>query len=975
MKTFHNSNQFKYLLIFIVAFVLSISQVLGQATIKGVVRDASDNAPLIAVNVLLGGTSTGTVTNYNGEYLLNVQEGTHVVEIIYLGYGTIFDTITISKGESLELNYKMEVVSITGDAVIVTAQARGQLGAVNEQVNSNKIVSVVSSERISEFPDDNAAQSLSRLPGVHLSGSQVVIRGIQPKMNKILINGVEMPSTEANTRGVSLDMISSNMLSGIEVFKTVTPDMDADAVGGVVNLRFQEAPEGLKYSVLAQGTYNPLRENASSKVWGSYSNRFLENQLGMSLNLNYNKSNGGYDDARYRYGTETKSPILGQSTYWFDQLDAQDRISESETYGGSLMLDYKMGNGKIIFNSMITEKHNNNLTHTNAYNVDFYSISIEHNDYSSLLLNNSLQFDQQIGRLKFNAAGSYISYTRNTAYDYEYNFQPTIQSMDPISNEERKAMDPYDIYDNIIDSSITSVTMNKFSWSPEDYNENRVNASLDLEAPFTLSDWLDIKIKTGGKYRKMSRDYDALDYRYGDDISSSTVHEGFSDWLTAQGVENWQADLRYTDFANPDYSAKYGNESYEDSRYALQWTLNPALMDEMALNQINTNDLQETGESFTKDYWGDEKLYAAYFMGEINLWSRLLIIPGVRYESLTYDYSAQKVASPTKNIYNIVDILNKPVTHTNLLPHLHTRLKVLEWFDVRFSFNKTLTRPDYDYLVPKIYYDLAYSTFYAGNYNLKPAVSTNYDLSFSFHSDKIGLITIGAFTKEIEDIFYSQQTLLKNIPDSNIIAEFPVEDNPSLLNSTTDFYVNSPNNAFLKGMEFEWQSNFSYLPFPFNGLVLNLNYTRVWSETDYPVFRVTKEYINEYPYIIDVQDDTISTNNLIDQAKDIGNISVGYDYKGFSARFSFRYQGPIVGEIAADPVENGYTEKQYSFDLAIKQQIPVKFIRLEAFFNVVNLTNVPYGTYTVYPDLGHTTTRSRYSGQQFQLGIRLRNKN
>ncbi len=133
---------------------------------------------------------------------------------------------------------------------------------------------MVSAARIQELPDANAAESLGRLPGISVVRSggeadEVVIRGMAPKYNRVLINGVELTSSDPNNQSVNLSMISSNMLAGMEVKKTVTADMDANVIGGVVNLELREAkvevPGVPQYSFLVQGGYNAL-SNAYNKL-------------------------------------------------------------------------------------------------------------------------------------------------------------------------------------------------------------------------------------------------------------------------------------------------------------------------------------------------------------------------------------------------------------------------------------------------------------------------------------------------------------------------------------------------------------------------------------------------------------------------------------------------------------------------------------------------------------------------------------
>ncbi len=961
--------------LFLGIFILCNTLANGQSRVYGVIKDSLTNEPLIAATVVIEGTTTGTVTDYNGNYSLFIKEGSYVLNISYLGYTSKQVPFTIKADENVEINNGLAMETVLGGEIVISAQARGQLGAVNRQLNSDKVMNAVSSERIKEFPDDNAAQSISRLPGVHLDGSSVVIRGIEPKMNKILINGVEMPSTDADSRSVSMGMISSNMLSGIEVFKTVTPDMDADAIGGVVNLRLQEAQEGFKYSVLAQESYNSQEKNYSSKLWLDFSNRFLDNRLGLAVNANYGVSNGGYDnvDVGYTY-LNNVAGSEEDDTYYIDDITVKDRKSHSSDYGGSVILDYSIRGGKIIFNSMLSNKVNNSLTNSDVHNItdSRRQLNNEHSEEETHLWSNSLQIDKEFGRIKLDGAVSYIIYKSNPVYNYNYDWETTSKSYSGIDDDVRLTMDPVDIYDYAIDTVWSSITNNLYNWEPKKYNENRINATFNAEVSAYNSRDIDIKIKVGGKYNKMHRELDAERLTYGDQVNPEEIHSDFSDYVTAQGQENWRSELKFPYFRDYDYDI---NDNFMNGLgYSMPYIVDIDKTDKMATELIDKDKLQPTESCYKDDYWGGEELFAGYIMAQIKLWNRLTIIPGFRFESMSYDYSALKTATYSKGTFTVLDTLNKPTTHNDFLPHLHTKLTATNWLDVRFSFNQTLTRPDYKYIVPKLYFNTVAGSGYAGNPYLKPARSSNFDLNLSLHSDKVGLVTIGAFYKKIDGIFYAQESLIKNIPDSLVLAEFPIDDYSTLASGETDYYINNPNMAYLRGMEMEWQSNFSFLPFPFNGIVLNANYTHVWSETDYPKHRVEQVRLTVYPYLKTVENDTVYTNRLIKQANDLGNISLGYDYKGFSVRFSFRFQGNVMSSVSSTYADVEFTKNTYTYDLAIKQQIPAKFARMEVYFNGKNLTNEPSGTYSTYPNLGNRTTQLRYSGPTFQLGFRVRSK-
>ncbi len=279
-----------FLLMFLLSLFVSSSNAQQNGKIQGVVKDSTTGSALFGANVYLQGTSLGAASNIDGKYqILSVPPGSYNLAVRYIGYKSHIVKINVPSGKTLEINVVLASEAIEGQTVTVTAQAQGQRAAINQQLTSNTIVNVVSSERIHQLPDDNAATALSRLPGVSLmNGDQVVIRGVQAKYNQILLNGIELPSTDMNTRATDLGFISSNLLSGIEVIKALTPDMDANALGGVVNLRLREAPSGLHFDALAQGNYNSTDHVADNyKFWASISNRFFNDKLGVFLARKY----------------------------------------------------------------------------------------------------------------------------------------------------------------------------------------------------------------------------------------------------------------------------------------------------------------------------------------------------------------------------------------------------------------------------------------------------------------------------------------------------------------------------------------------------------------------------------------------------------------------------------------------------------------------------------------------------------------
>jgi hypothetical protein len=193
--------------LFVILIVLFSSQALWSATgrIEGKVTDATTGEALFGANVILTGTSLGSATDMDGKYFIpNVSAGTYTLKASYIGYKSDTIKIVLKEDERLVLNIKLEPVGVSAKEVVVTAQASGQNAAINQQLSSKNIVDVVSSARIQELPDANAAESVGRLPGISLvrnggEATQVVIRGLQPQYNMITIDGVPIPANDAGS--------------------------------------------------------------------------------------------------------------------------------------------------------------------------------------------------------------------------------------------------------------------------------------------------------------------------------------------------------------------------------------------------------------------------------------------------------------------------------------------------------------------------------------------------------------------------------------------------------------------------------------------------------------------------------------------------------------------------------------------------------------------------------------------------------
>ena len=421
-----------FLILFLGVSMSSMAATRGK--IEGFVKDAITGDPLPGANVMLEGTSLGAASDLKGRYFMtNVPPGDYVLVVRYIGYKEKKIPIRIKAGQTLYQDVALEFVVVKGKEVVITAQAEGQMSAINQQLAARSIVNVVSSARIQELPDANAAESVGRLPGVSVKrsggeGNKVVIRGLSPKYNSITVNGVKLASTGSGDRSTDISMISPFMLQGIEVIKAITPDQDADVLGGTVNFRFRKAPRGkpgLRFDGIVQGGYNGLTDSfGDRKFVFSASNRFFNNKLGLFAQADIERRNRSADQLNVNYD------IINPSLKEWNRVVAQSATFQKvgrikNRYGAALVLDYQLKNGSLIFsnfgNRSGTDVQTQRETFSTSTNTHSYAINDNSNDLT--LVTNALNFEYDFNKVRVDAVVA-NSFAENEApLNLSYNFQ------------------------------------------------------------------------------------------------------------------------------------------------------------------------------------------------------------------------------------------------------------------------------------------------------------------------------------------------------------------------------------------------------------------------------------------------------------------------------------------------------------------------------------------------------------------------
>ncbi len=961
-----------------------LSQTSG--TITGKVTDAQTGGGLPGANVLIVGTSLGAATTLSGTYVISdVPVGSYRMRVSYVGYRPAEKEVRAIGGKILTQDFKLEAVALKGKAVVVTAQASGQNAAINEQLSSNRIMNAVSAARIRQLPDVNAAESVGRLPGVYLvrqggEGTELAIRGMAPQYNRVMIDGVEMAPTSSGDRSVNLSMISSSSLRGVELYKTATPDMDAAFLGGVVNFQLREAKQnpmgGPEVDLNAQGSCDNLQNNYNNyKFSGTVGDRFFKERFGIlaqvitqRINLSSDEFGGGYSMVTKNIGVP--NPIA------LDNLTLTYAPSEQQLLDGTVVMDYRLPEGKIDFMNFLSRGITNTENRSQSYSIPpVGDNSISYNaSYSPNRLDvvtNLLEYKQDFPLINadLRLSHSYSDYVNPGNWSASFTQTPAefpvnAYSLNPVivGKQAASLANPVTLY---LGSISTTNSFNK---------SNGYSAYLDLEKDIDLSDLVTAVLKFGGMYSITNRYYG---YNYGGGTLDASPAQGSNGalqqvlnefpWMTKPPYDisnNSQLPLTvyedpsfsYTKFLGGDYSMGVPT-NLEMLSQTINTVANFMRGQQYVIASAYSPDPYQSGAS---NYTGNEYQSAGYVMVTVNLGPQVTLIPGVRYQGLKTSYRAARYYDASELNPYPAPLLHTDTTisayHGFWLPDVILNYRPLSWLEARASYTTTLAYPNFSDIIPRIDVFTGTESVIWNNYALKPSHSQNYDRALSFYSNSIGLFTADGFLKQIDNFIFSESS---NITDPSLYPGLPSITKGYAISTA----MNDPFRVNLWGTEVDWQTHLWYLPSVLSGLVLNINYTHIFSGAKYP-------YTITYPGTFQTQFqpvyvDTFYIDRLLDQPDDILNLSVGYDYLGFSAIISMIYQSNVFNATNFWPELRSYKNSYLRWDAVIKQDLPWYGIQVYVDLNDLNGASDVY----VVQANGFPTSQSAY-GMTADLGLR-----
>ena len=889
-------------LVLISVFSTDVLQAQSKGQIRGCITDSNTGDLLPGANIMLEGTTFGTASDRRGDFrFANIPPGTYTLKVRYMGYEDYSAQVSVTVSQTVNHDVSLEGSYVELEGVVVQGIRQGQVKALSLQKTAPNIKNVVAAEQMRRFPDLNTAEVLQRIPSVSITrdqgeGRYVLVRGMEARLNSMSVNGDRIASPENEERFVGLDVISTNQIASIEVTKTITPDMDGDAIGGAINMVTKSAFDYVKriLHVTAGSGYGNLMGKPLYQGAFTFADRFgADRNIGFTLSGNFYRSDRGSDNNEMEWGSE--DDVDDNEIPWaLQDLQLRDYFVKRDRFGISSSLDYHISNNHQLFlRGMFNQRDDTELRHR-------LRIRPDKGDYNSATSISGAVMERALkDRLEtqniYNVAGGgkhqFDKFDLDFTLSYSYAKEEKPDQTDPAFelNED------VDLTLNLSDPDLPTYTItnlasgyehNAANWVLDEYvyeelksTNSDLMGALNIKFPFALSS-VGGELKFGAKFQFQNKDRDNETWEYG--------WEGDDDVLMSQMI----ADDEDDNFLDNAYRIGPSVDS-EKSRAFFK-----ANRDILLEGELNRED------SDAENYEATENIIASYGMSTFNF-GKMMVLAGFRLEMTSIDYTGNEVLFDDEGDYESTKQVKNDDSYSHFLPMIHFRYNLTPQTNFRAAFTSGIARPNYYHLVPFKIVLTEDEEMVIGNPDLVPTTAYSFDLLGEHYFQGIGIVSGGFFYKSLDKIIFTKFFEETSGPYAGYEVEQPT-------NGET---------ASLYGIEVNWQQQLTFLPGFWKGFGIYANYTYTKSEADLP----DRESIS-----------------LPGQAGNVGNFAISYEKYGFAGRVGLNYHGNFIEEVGKDEDHDIYYDNHLQFDFSLSQRISPG---VRVYVEGINMNNEPLRYY------------------------------
>ena len=920
--------------------VWTCASVVADGRIEGQVSSSAGGAYLKGAVVRIAELDLEFVTAADGRFVFpSVAAGSYELTVGYIGFSPHVAAIDVWEDETTFHAVAFE--KPLEEMVVYGKQTASTAAALNQQRAADGIVSVVSATDIGQFPDRNVSEALQRVSGVFLERDQgegrfVGIRGIDPNLIVTTINGVNVPAPENDKRSVALDVIPSELLSALEVSKSITPDMDGDGIGGSVNIKSASAFDsaGRKLSGNLHASANPLQDQTSPKLALIYSDTFAlgdgEDDFGIAAAVswydrdfgseNIETDGGWFDDLEREDGVE----FTGAA-----EIEQRDYVVNRERLGMAANFDYRpSGEGRWYLHTLYSAFSDQEYRTRNEFKFD-KGDAIEGGEgfatWADARLQKELKDRYEEQRiLSLSAGGEQTFDLWNLHYSVGYS---------AASEAEPDRLDTvFEIRG--VDIGYAShgprpaLFMDADTGDPDNYKLDEItiedNSTEDVEQSFKVD---------------LRRNFDANGMQGYVEVGAKLRRREKSNDIDIRVFDGFPGDPTFEMFA-------LGSVDYSQGAFGLgvsEGAIDRFIAGNLSGFELNGDDT--LAASTGGDYDMDEDVDAVFVKHRLDI-DALRVVYGLRYERTSFEAQGMRV------VFDDVGAGGDPSPmavafdnrYASVLPSVNLRYEMREDLLLRAAFYQTMARPKFGDLAPggevEFEEDDGENVLKAavGNPDLEPLRARNFDLSIEYYSEDVGLLSASAYYKALTDFVV--------FADTASITDFTQFVGANRVDDAEIIQPVNGDDASVLGLELAWVRQLSNLPGWLRNLLVSSNLTLTSGEATLP-FR----------------DETIPMPR---QADLVANFALGYESERLSARVAFAHKSErlIALEELDDPGFDVYQDAHTQVDLGVKFFVNGQW---EVYFDANNLSDEPYYAY-----FGEPRYNAQYEtyGRTFALGIR-----
>jgi TonB-dependent receptor len=928
-------------------YVLSLGSAAaqtGRGIVSGTVKDQA-NATLGSALVELQPLGRKAVSDDQGQFrITDVPAGEYTLNASYLGFAPFTGTVKVEAGQTVNVDPILKVASQADEVLVTAERVQGEAEAINIERLSDNIVQVLPERVINSLPNTNIADAVGRLPSVSLErdegeGKYVQIRGTEPRLTNVTINGVNVPSVEGNVRNIKLDSVPADLVERIEVFKTLSADQDADGIGGTVNLVTRTAGEKATYSFGGTTGYNPLQNG----FWrggfnGVAGKRFgVNKKFGLLFNGTFDQTNRGIDDMEPAETVGT-NPATGNNIAYTNTVDYRTYNYYRTRYGFSLGADYVLKPGSNIYvkaldsdfhdfgetwvytptaGTNIKAVNGNTVTFLNAQDCQPVNQAFDSANLAQILS----------GAVSANpcSPGNYVyrHYIRrpdqailSVLVGARHDFGANLLTYEVAGSRSHNIGGQ--------DFPTTNFAAPSASYAAPGDSTGLTPGTL-LAGPTPGDTAVDITNRLRPKFiaQDGSNLYDPTQYSVTKTIfpiyhATQVNYQGAASWSRRYSVSSHpsvfeiglkirdshstqnQDDTNYkatgsNPFTLSSVLGTYTNNSYYEHSFAVNGLAYGPMS---SYGKITQAILGSLGSTFTPDvatslrrsltafYDADERIYAGYLQDAITL-GKFRIQAGVRFDAASENFTTNNFDATTDPANPIVSPNHQSSSYFNALPSVQVQYQLQANTNLRANYSQGISRPNIGDLVPVTIVDPNTSprgTVQLGNPNLKPTKANNYDLLIEHYFQPLGILQAGFFYKDLSNPIYATSLIIQ-----------AGQPNAGFFQNQS---INGPN-AHIAGFEAAWEQRFSFLPGLLNGFGVAANYSYTSSQATFPVgFNGSR----------------IDHPSLQRQAPNNWNAGLTYDKWRFSMRFAVSHNDASIFQYAYAHVD-APTDKDPFFGL------------------------------------------------------------